>query len=121
MVGNPARIRADVDRPEGVLAPSGVSTFRRRFSTPETMELFHEWSGQQVTRLVSNAIRDLALNGPFNPGTLESAAIQYGVSMGLSMAAQLMTDPSVVFPGMFQSDNRSIQMPDMDFSGEPSV
>ena len=53
-----------------------------------------------MTKLVLSAVRDLAVNGPLSLDVKETA-VQYGVTSGLNLAAQLMDDPSVVFPELF--------------------
>ena len=43
----------------------------------------------------------MALNGPVTLSTSDSYAVQHGMTVGLGLAAQMLEDPSTVFPDMF--------------------
>ena len=71
---------------------------------------FLDWSGSPFGRLAVGALRDLALWGPVS--TEESdVAVQYGVTVGLSLAARLLEDPSAVMP----QERQPAPAPSMDF------
>lgn len=86
---------------EGVLAPSGLPAFVRMFSSDESRNAFAEFSRSPVATILVSALRDMALNHHPPVPTAESCAVQYGLTQGLGLAAQLIEDPSVVFPGLF--------------------
>lgn len=70
-----------------------------------------DWSGSPFGQLAVGALRDLALWGPV-PVAAADTAVQHGVTIGLSLAARLLEDPSAVMP----QDRRSVVAPQMDFS-----
>lgn len=122
MSGSPVADRVSVSSPEGVITRSGVASFRKLFLMPETAEKFYNWTEDTTTKAVIGAIRDLALNAPVgSTNTPEWYAVQYGMSLGLNLAAQLMTDPSLVFPDVFRG--RPVQVtpaPDATFDTDPT-
>ena len=123
MSNSPVRDRVSVQAPEGVIRSSGVPAFRKRYSDPSSAEPFFVWSNQMETKLAADALRDLSLNGPLgmqNPP--QDALIQYGMSLGLALAAQLLSDPTLVFPELFRG--RPAAMPesvDADYSASPET
>ena len=97
----PGAIRVPMSGHEGLAAPaSGVLALRRHLSRAEMLDTFRKWADDPMTKLVLSAVRDLAVNGPLSLDVKETA-VQYGVASGLNLAAQLMDDPSVVFPELF--------------------
>ena len=97
----PGAIRVPMSGHEGLAAPaSGVLALRRHLSRAEMLDTFRKWADDPMTKLVLSAVRDLAVNGPLLLDVKETA-VQYGVASGLNLAAQLMDDPSVVFPELF--------------------
>ena len=97
----PGAIRVPMSGHEGLAAPaSGVLALRRHLSRAEMLDTFRKWADDPMTKLVLSAVRDLAVNGPLSFDVKETA-VQYGVTSGLNLAAQLMDDPSVVFPELF--------------------
>lgn len=97
----PGAIRVPMSGHEGLAAPaSGVLALRRHLSRAEMLDTFRKWADDPMTKLVLSAVRDLAVNGPLSLDVKEMA-VQYGVTSGLNLAAQLMDDPSVVFPELF--------------------
>lgn len=113
--------RVNAVPPDGIIARSGVSVFRSRYSKPESAEKFFEWSKLPETKLALSALEDLAVNGPVgmaNPP--QDYLVQYGMTLGLNLAAQILRDPSLVFPEVFRG--RPVQMPsamEPDFETEP--
>lgn len=118
---SPAKTRLATVTPDGILVPSGVATFRRRFTDPATAEMFSAWSEQQITQLVLKVLQDLAVNGPIGMASQpDGTAIQYGFTAGLNFAAQLMTDPSIIFPEVFRgTQTQTHEMPKQTFETEP--
>lgn len=119
---NPVDERLASQSPDGVIVPSGVATMRRRLADPKAAEPFLNWSNQSETKLVRDALRDLALHGPVgmaNPPT--DTLIQYGMSLGLQLAEQLISDPSLVFPEAFRGQAPSAlpQAPEATFDTRP--
>lgn len=118
---SPARQRLAQVSPDGYIAQSGVASFRRRLVDPASAEEFHAWAENPLTVLLRSALQDLVVNGPLgmaNPPT--DVAVQYGFTSGLSLALQLITDPSIVFPEVFRGRAASAKpMPDQTFDTDP--
>ena len=105
----PGAIRVPMSGHEGLAAPaSGVLALRRHLSRAEMLDTFRKWADDP-------AVRDLAVNGPLSLDVKETA-VQYGVTSGLNLAAQLMDDPSVVFPELFTGiDSSSRSLPEENY------
>lgn len=86
----------------GVFGVGGLEDFRR-FFTPEPMANAHyTWRTLPITVKTIRALRDLATSHPKMPAlSTQDVAVQYGITLGLSMAADLMDDPALVIPGLF--------------------
>lgn len=96
----PASVRAAGAQQDGYVATGGVSALRRMLLPVAAASEFNEWSKSRMTTLVRDALRDLALNGPVHVSA-DDATVQYGVTCGLNLALQLVTDPSLVYPELF--------------------
>lgn len=96
----PAAARVAAGQRDGYVAQGGVSALRAMLLDTKAATEFKEWSEQRMTRLVRDALRDLALSGPLHVGSSD-VAMQYGVTSGLALALQLVTDPSLVYPELF--------------------
>lgn len=84
----------------GYVAKGGTVALREMFLPVASAAEFAKWSEDRTTSLVRDALRDMALNGPLSVDA-HDAAVQYGVTVGLNLAVQLMTDPSLVYPELF--------------------
>lgn len=93
-------VRVSVFHPDGVLS-SGVAELVRKMTGSQAVSAFKDWAANPITVLFRNALRDMALNGPPVAESSE-IAVQYGMSLGLGLAAQLVDDPSVVFQQVFR-------------------
>ena len=122
-MAEPLAARLAAKNPGGVLGPSGVAKFRKLFNPANSAEVFHNWAEHPITAAVAGAVRDLALHSPVaEVGDPENHLIQYGIGVGLSLAAQLLTDPSSVYPEMFtgtEEASGAVKLPDMTFSTDP--
>ncbi len=112
----PGAIRVPASGHEGLATPaSGVLALRRSLSGTEMLGAFRKWAEDPMTKLILSAVRDLAVNGPLALDVKETA-VQYGVTAGLNLAAQLMDDPSVVFPELFVGiDSSSQALPEENY------
>ena len=112
----PGAIRVPTSGHEGLATPaSGVLALRRTLSRAEMLDAFRKWAEDPMTKLVLSAVRDLATNGPLSFDVKETA-VQYGVTSGLNLAAQLMDDPSVVYPELFTGiDSSSMRLPEENY------
>lgn len=102
----------------GLLSTSGVVRFRQLFSTEQSAAQYNDWANNPIGRTVVAALRDMALNGPASKDA-ESLAVQYGITLGLGMAANLITDPSSVYPEMFANPVQQALPSAADFSVSP--
>lgn len=104
----PAAVRIPATGHEGLATPaSGALALRRALRPASTLDSFRRWADDPMTKLVLSAVRDLAVNGPASLD-MEGAAAQHGVTSGLCLAAQLMDDPSVVYPELFTGIESSL-------------
>lgn len=94
----PARMAAQPA--PGRVVRGGFNELKRVLASREGTDAFGTWSGQGLTKLYVSALRDIALNPPLSPSAGD-VAVQYGMTLGLSLAAQLIEDPSVVMPAVF--------------------
>jgi len=97
---SPSSMRLGAVKPGGYIEPSGLSALAETLGRPGVSASFHTWKTQGMTKLVANAIRDLVMNQPLGISD-EDRMVQYGITQGLEMAYQLMSDPSVLLPGVF--------------------
>ena len=112
----PAVQRVAGAQQDGYVAAGGVTALRRMMLPKAAASEFEEWSRGRVTCLVRDALRDLALNGPAHVGATD-ASVQYGMTVGLNLALQLVTDPSIVYPELFTGVmQRTAPAPSPDYS-----
>lgn len=91
---------------------SGLQRLKDTLGRPNMASVFETWRSQPFTQIIASAVMDLILNQPSSPGmTVDSCAVQYGVTQGLTLAYQLMQDPSVVVPGVFShgAENQPVE------------
>lgn len=117
---SPIGDRINAVRPEGRRCIPGFHSFRRMLSEPGAAAGFASWSDQMMTRMVADTIRDFILNQPIAGVSSESAAIQFGITQGLEMAYQLLTDPSILVPGIYGKGTQPeadgpVELPDEGF------
>lgn len=94
---------------DGVAAPP-LRRLRDVVRNQASLAEFLDWSGSPFGKLAVGAIRDLALWGPVSTEDAD-VAVQYGVTIGLSLAARLLEDPSAVMP----PEQPAQAVPAMDF------
>ena len=103
-----------IDRVSAVQAggcrASGLPALRAQFNSADSEKSYDEWAKHPVTGLVRKALYDMAINGPASMQSSESYAVQYGMTLGLGLAAQLLDDPSVVFPDIFSGKPATVQV-----------
>lgn len=83
--------------PDGFLEPSGVTAFRRCVETGGPTG-FIEWRKSPYTLSLLHALRCLAMTRVDGE---RDVLLQSGMTEGLSLAAQLVDDPSVLWPNVF--------------------
>lgn len=100
MPASPSSTRIGAVKPGGYIEPSGLADLKDTLGRPGVVSAFHTWKTQRMTQLVAGAIRDLIVNQPLGIAD-EDRLVQYGITQGLEMAYQLVSDPSVLLPGVF--------------------
>lgn len=99
----------------GLLAEPGLSAFRRLFATEESAARYNDWASGPIGSAVVRALRDMALHGPAAVSASD-ASLQYGITLGLGMAANFIADPSTVCPDVFAGPLPSATIPVPDYS-----
>lgn len=94
------RIRTAEAYPSGHIVPSGVAEFKRCLAGTDATTAFYDWRSSPFARKLYLAMQDLILHQPVE-ARAEDNLVQYGITQGLSLAAQLLMDPSIVWPGVF--------------------
>lgn len=79
-------------------AGTAVGDLLGKFAPSESRAAYAEWTEQPLTRLVAAAISEMALCGPMRA---QEPLVQYGITLGLGIAAQLLRSPEALFPSMF--------------------
>lgn len=109
---SPSSNRVNAMGPEGRRPrDSGFYALRRFLAKDGAAAGFAEWSNQMMTSLVRDTIQDFILNQPLQGLDSDQVAVQYGITQGLSMALQLLTDPSVLVPGIYGKGTQSLAGP----------
>lgn len=86
----------------GAFGIGGLEDFRRFFAPQPMVTAHYDWRTLPITVKTIRALRDLATSHPAMPSlTTQDVAVQYGITLGLSMAADLMDDPALIVPGLF--------------------
>lgn len=120
MAGEPAAARVAASGRTGAFGCGGVEDLRR-FYAPQAMASVHyNWRTLPVTVKMIRALRDLALSHPPVAAPLDSP-VQYGMTVGLSMAADLLDDPSLVLRGLFGEAPAADETLPPETFDEPSI
>lgn len=104
----------------GAFGIGGVEDLRR-FYRPAAMAAAHyDWRTLPVSVKMIRALRDLALSLPHTAAPADTA-VQYGMTLGLTLAANLLDDPALVLRGLFgEAKPEERDMPEETFE-EPSM
>lgn len=95
-----ARLHAAQSTPTGFIVPSGVEGFKASLKGAQAVTAFNDWRHQHFTKKLFLALQDLILHQP-REAQSENMLVQLGVTQGLILAAQLVSDPSVLWPDVF--------------------
>lgn len=112
---NPVDERISALGPGGYISPSGVAELRRALAMPDVAAAYDTWRGQGMTKMVASAVFDMVTHPPVPAVSTE---VQYGISLGLTMAHQLLVDPSLLFPGVFGRGPLVPPLPDLSDSDD---
>lgn len=88
-------------RAEARASAAAASPFRKGLASLEAVlagpqaDVCATWAGQPLTRMVAEALDDLALNPPPVTGQ-DEILVQYGMTLGLTLARRLVSDPASV-------------------------
>lgn len=119
------RIKHAENTPGGHIVPSGVEDFKRCIAGPEASAAFYKWRSDYFAKKMYLALQDLIVHQPRDISS-DNLLVQYGVTQGLTIAAQMLADPSVLWPGVFGEGTLNWQSPEpdepqMDFSTPSDV
>lgn len=109
------RLHAAQSTPTGFIVPSGVESFKASLKGAQAVTAFNDWRHQHFTKKLFLALQDLILHQPREVQS-ENMLVQLGVTQGLVLAAQLVSDPSVLWPDVFGDGLKPLELPD-----EPSA
>lgn len=94
------RVSTAQSTPTGYIVPSGVKAFREHLRGPDAGAAFMTWRGQLFTKSLYRALQDMIVHQP-KEVRHEDLLVQHGITLGLTIASQLIADPSVVWPDVF--------------------
>jgi len=94
------RTAAALSVPSGYIVPSGLRSFKESLRGPEAATAFNNWRGEHFTKKLFLALQDMILHQPRETQS-DNVLVQLGVTQGLTLAAQLVADPSVLWPDVF--------------------
>lgn len=94
------RVNAAESTPSGYIVRSGVQAFRDSLRGPQAAAAFDDWRNERFTKMLFLALQDMILHQPREVQS-DSVLVQLGMTQGLALAAQLVADPSVLWPGVF--------------------
>lgn len=99
------RTSAALNTPTGYIVPSGLRAFKESLSGPKALAAFNDWRSEHFTKKLFLALQDMILHQPVETRH-ENILIQLGVTQGLTLAAQLVSDPSVLWPSVYGEGQR---------------
>lgn len=105
----------------GRLGGPGVAAFRRKYASAEAVAPFVDFATNPVTVSVRAMLKDLALHPARVAGDDASVAVQHGMTLGLSLAAQLLEDPSAVMPDLFSTGAKEDVKPPYETSADEYI
>lgn len=115
------RLSAVLGTPSGWIVPSGLREFRNAIGGAENATEFNKWRQSPFTKLLYVALQDAILHPGLVPAP--DVAVQFGVTQGLAFAAQLISDPTVLWPNAFgpgmENARPSTGRPSERFSSSP--
>ena len=98
----------------GRFSPNGLRNFQLKFATPESIDEFLKWRDNPVTLAYLGALRGLMATPPAGYVPADSVELQFGVQSGLALAAQLVDDPTSLYPSLFSSTSgRAVESDEM--------
>ena len=117
-----ARIRDNQHR-DGGLDRSRIAYFRDLYNAPDMKDEFDTWRTHRAARAIRGVLDELALFVPDATFGTSDLMIQHGITLGLQLARQLMTDPSMVYPEMFTGESPvpTVPVPEETYSSRPVI
>lgn len=96
------------------LRPGGLDNLLSFLASENGLNAFVKWRQDPMTARMIDAIRTMAVNP--SPAAIESSDIpvQYGMTTGFQTAAQIMDDPTAVFPAVFSQGFEPLGAPTYD-------
>lgn len=94
------RVSTAQGTPTGYIVPSGVKAFKDHLKGPDAGSAFMTWRGQLFTKSLYRALQDMIVHQP-REAHHDDLLVQHGITLGLTLASQLIVDPSVLWPDVF--------------------
>lgn len=94
------RVNAAQATPTGYIVPSGIRTFKERLKGADAGAAFMTWREQLFTKTLYRALQDMIVHPP-REASHDDLLVQHGITLGLTLAAQLIVDPTVIWPDAF--------------------
>lgn len=117
-VRNPAQVRVNhVAAVEPLASDDGLTALVKMLRPMEAKAIHREWKENPLTKAMLGALRAMALHHPPMLDQAELAA-QYGVTMGLVSALQLLDDPASMVPVFIVPAEGSAAAEDVDEQAE---
>lgn len=105
----------------GKFGVGGLADFRSFYSTEASASAYYDWRAKPETTKAIRALRDLATSHPSVTGlSTGDIAVQYGITLGLSLAANLLDDPALVVRGLFGEKPSMAMTPLAESFDEPT-
>lgn len=105
----------------GKFGVGGLADFRNYYATEQSAAVYHTWRERPETVKAVRALRDLATSHPSVTGlSTADVAVQYGITLGLSLAANLIDDPALVVRGLFGERPPEVMPPLAESFDEPT-
>lgn len=100
---------------------AGYTRFRMALAGQSARGAFEAWRDNQVTKLVRDVVRDLALHSARLGFPTDSLLVHHGMTLAFTYVQQLMEDPSLIIPGVFSlsDEGKPSQTPEENYETPP--
>ena len=116
-----ARVRVTAAKTPGFLVGGALRRLADKFTPVESASEFAAWRANPVSVLFLDALRELSRN-PYRASVEhDDVLVEYGLTSGLQLSADILDDPSQVFPSLFGGATLGADDPLVfgEFTGEP--
>ena len=114
-----ARVQSTLASQRGKLVGSAVGRLLRRFADAKSADTFASWRMLPETQLFIDALRECATNPRVTHQESDSYEVEFGVTSGFQIAAQILDDPSLVFEDLFGATPSPVDEVSSEYSEPP--